>query len=644
MPFTENRFFNTTRTTVLFVFGAMSIAFAAIIGWIFGVRELLSFNPEWRNMIATSSVDILLIGAALLLRTKNKRQLSRLLAYIVLLVGILSVAEYVFNWQSPLGEILFKDKYSYEKFLSSGLSVSASIAFIFFSISLLTFSSTRKTTKYVSDFLCIIIFIGALVTLIGHVYNARELYSVPGFSKASFVTSLCLLLLSTAFMFARPGIGFVSVFYTDSKAAQVGGWQTIITVCIFFIAGILSLLGHRAGYYTLNFSISMMIFSFIIIFLLMYRIGIAKLNKAEFERETLLRLSRENEEFVQAILSSLKSSVAVIDKNGIIITVNQAWENFAATNGATELDKTTKGMNYLDVCKKSAEDGDDIARRTLLGINSVLKGDSAFYELEYPCHTAAGSLWFLLRVVKFVRDDTMAVIYHHNVTELVQSRLKLEESYQSIRRLTDHLQTIREEERTSIAKEIHDEIGQQLTVIKMNLRCLGDQHEYQNETLRDRLNDLANLLNNTINTVRRISKELRPSILDDLGLMAAIETDLGEFGKGSGIHTFFNGPESEPPLTPDLKNGLFRIFQESVTNARRHSGADMINVTFEIKESKMILSIRDNGKEYDEKEAASRTTLGILGMKERAAMMGGDYIIKKNEDAGTTVQVTVPLK
>lgn len=643
MPFTENHFFNTTRSTVLFAFGAIIIGFVALIGWLFAIPELLSFNPNWRNMIATSSVVVILTSTALLLRTRNKKKISRLLGYIVSFVGIISLTEYAFGWQSPIGELRFKDKYAYKNFLSSGISVTASFAFLFLGISLITFSSRRTRIKYISDFLCIIIFIGGLVTLIGHLYNAKELHSVPGFSKASFVTSLCLCLLSSAFLFARPEIGFLSAFYQKSKAAQVGGWQTIITVCIFFIAGGVSLLGRRAGYYNLNFGISIMIFLFIIIFLLMYRIGIAKLNKAEFEKETLYNLSRENEKFVQAILSSLKSSVAVIDKNGEIIMVNRAWEQFADNNAATELDRTGKGINYLDICKKSAYEGNEIAQQVLNGINSVLNNDTKFFELEYPRHIPSQTLWRLFRAMKFVEDNTMAVIYHDDVTELVDARLKLEESYQAIRRLTDHLQNIREEERTSIAREIHDELGQQLTVIKMDMSWLRDKLDLQNEAIRNKLNDLFILLNKAISTVQRISKELRPGILDDLGILAAIETYLEEFSKRSGIDTFFSGPDNEPAVSRNIKTGLFRIFQESLTNAGRHSEADMINVIFEVEEKNIILTISDNGKGFDEAKVATKKTLGILGMKERAAIMGGEYIIKGQKNAGTTIQVTVPL-
>lgn len=173
---------------------------------------------------------------------------------------------------------------------------------------------------------------------------------------------------------------------------------------------------------------------------------------------------------------------------------------------------------------------------------------------------------------------------------------------------------------------------------------LQDKVDYRNEAVRQKMHNLFTLLNKAINTVQRISRELRPGMLDDLGLLDAIETHLEEFSKSSGIDTFFSGPEKEPALNRNIKTGLFRIVQESLTNAGRHSGADMLNVIVEIKDNNIILTISDNGKGYDENEAALKKTLGILGMKERAAIMGGNYCIRGEKNGGTTIQVTVPLK
>ena len=230
-----------------------------------------------------------------------------------------------------------------------------------------------------------------------------------------------------------------------------------------------------------------------------------------------------------------------------------------------------------------------------------------------------------------------------DITQRKKAEQALEESFISVRRLTEHLQNIREEERTHISREIHDELGQYLTVMMMDVAWLDKKIGAENTGAKKKLTDLMELLDSTVKSVRRISTELRPSVLDDLGLVAAIELQLKEFEKRSGIYTQLLVSKSEPKLTDPVKNGLFRIFQESLTNVARHSDAKQVTVKLEKKDKKVVLMIEDNGKGFDEQIAAAKRTLGVLGMKERAAVMGGEYLISGKPGAGTIILVKIPL-
>jgi signal transduction histidine kinase len=157
------------------------------------------------------------------------------------------------------------------------------------------------------------------------------------------------------------------------------------------------------------------------------------------------------------------------------------------------------------------------------------------------------------------------------------------------------------------------------------------------------MKDLLNLLDGTVKTVRRISAELRPSLLDDLGLIAAMEWQLNEFEKRSDIKTTFIVPEEETELPNNVKTGLFRIFQESLTNVVRHSNAKKLLISLKREEGSFILSIQDDGIGFDKQKVADKNTLGILGMRERALMIDGTYDIISTPGKGTTVFVAVPL-
>ncbi len=231
----------------------------------------------------------------------------------------------------------------------------------------------------------------------------------------------------------------------------------------------------------------------------------------------------------------------------------------------------------------------------------------------------------------------------HDVTKRVEAEETMHQSYQQIRSLTEHLQNIREEERTSIAREIHDELGQQLTVLKMDVAWLSKKINDKNDAVKEKLMDLMSLLDNTVQSVRRISSELRPGILDDLGLAAAIEWHLNEFEKRSGIKTHFIYPEEERQLPGPIKTNLYRILQESLTNVARHAQAKEVKVNLVQQYRQITLNIKDDGVGFDQEQVSKKRTLGILGMKERAAMMGGRYEIQSKPGKGTTISVVIPL-
>jgi PAS domain S-box-containing protein len=230
-----------------------------------------------------------------------------------------------------------------------------------------------------------------------------------------------------------------------------------------------------------------------------------------------------------------------------------------------------------------------------------------------------------------------------DVTRQETSNIKLRESFREIRRLNEHLQMVREEERTHIAREIHDELGGQLTVLKMDASWLNQQLAGENKAVRARLKNIIQILNSMVRSVRRISSQLRPSQLDNLGLVAAMEWHVKEFRKRSRLTLVFNGPGKELQLAETVKNGLFRIFQEALTNVARHSSARHVTIDLTEKKGKLVLIIADDGKGLDYEKVRKGGTLGILGMKERAITLGGKYDMWSEPGKGTMITVTLPV-
>jgi len=230
-----------------------------------------------------------------------------------------------------------------------------------------------------------------------------------------------------------------------------------------------------------------------------------------------------------------------------------------------------------------------------------------------------------------------------DVTEKIKAQKEVVNSYKQIRELASHLQHIREEERSSIAREIHDELGQQLTGLKMDIAWINRKLTKKDEEITQKIKSMLQLADDTVRTVRRIATELRPSILDDLGLIAALEWQSNEFEKRFGIPTIFKTDLTDIYLEPDMATGLFRIYQESLTNILRHAKANKISSSLYLNKNTLILNITDNGVGFDINKITNKKTLGLLGMKERTLIMGGNYEINSNPGKGASVIVSVPM-
>jgi signal transduction histidine kinase len=220
---------------------------------------------------------------------------------------------------------------------------------------------------------------------------------------------------------------------------------------------------------------------------------------------------------------------------------------------------------------------------------------------------------------------------------------KLQESHEAFRQLATHLETIREAERTHMAREIHDELGQQLTGLKMDISWLNKKIKSEDEEVNQKIQETIQLIDSTVKSVRRIATELRPSILDDLGVVAALEWQSEEFEKRFKIKCIFKSEITNEIIPPQLATGIFRIYQECLTNVLRHSEATEVFSTLEIRDNKLLLTIRDNGRGFVVEEITNKKTLGLLGMKERSSLMGGTYEITSNPGRGTSILIIVPL-
>ncbi len=219
----------------------------------------------------------------------------------------------------------------------------------------------------------------------------------------------------------------------------------------------------------------------------------------------------------------------------------------------------------------------------------------------------------------------------------------LRQSNRELHELSLHLQNIREEERIQIARDIHDELGQQLTGLKMDVYALDQQIDSGDIAIRGKFTDILVMIEEIVGSVRKIAANLRPNILDDLGLVAALKWQSREVENRFGIKINFacDLPEIDTPV--GMSTGLFRIYQEALTNAVRHANAHLIESSLKVADHRLILGIHDDGKGIQEDAGGKKKSFGLLGIRERVFVMGGEYTLKSAPGKGTSLTVSVPV-
>ncbi len=255
-------------------------------------------------------------------------------------------------------------------------------------------------------------------------------------------------------------------------------------------------------------------------------------------------------------------------------------------------------------------------------------------------------VYFVLRPLRknILERRQVEKALHRDITEREKTEAELRFSRQQLRELSSHLQTALEEERTRIAREIHDELGQVLATLALDIHLLEGELPLRQIKARRKATAMARLIDSTIKTVQRVSAELRPVMLDDLGLSAAIQWQVREFEKRTGIACEIRlSLDGEGP-DRNRSTDLFRILQEALTNILRHAQATRVVVHLRETEDRFILQVSDNGQGITRQKIADGTSLGLLGIRERAANWGGKVEIRGLPQRGTSLKVSLPWR
>lgn len=273
-----------------------------------------------------------------------------------------------------------------------------------------------------------------------------------------------------------------------------------------------------------------------------------------------------------------------------------------------------------------------------------LKREKTIVELEFAGYERDGrrEITQLHSTLIDLNGVECVLTIAHDVTDHRMAEMEREESRQQLRALSSRQHKAREDERRAISREIHDELGQLLTGVKLDLAWAQAHVPADAKAPRARLAEAVERIAGAMEVVRRIATELRPAVLDDLGLVAALEWQAQQFARRSNVRMKIDLPPKDPPLDPDGRTTVFRIVQEALTNVARHANARNVQVSLRQQDENIVVSIRDDGRGITKEQMSDRRSLGLLGLRERAMAAGGSLDIVGSAKSGTAVTLILP--
>jgi PAS domain S-box-containing protein len=270
------------------------------------------------------------------------------------------------------------------------------------------------------------------------------------------------------------------------------------------------------------------------------------------------------------------------------------------------------------------------------------------YSIDHRIVMPDGSVRTVHEQAEVMFDDSVKPVRMlgivHDITDRKRAEEKLKESYEQLRNLSEHLQSIREEERTNIAREIHDELGQALTALKIDISMIVNKLYPDHKPLVEKTESMMKRIDETIQTVKKICTELRPTVIDHFGLSAAIEWQAEDFQKTTGINCEVSFHPEDIVLDQDISIVIFRIFQEALTNIMRHADATEVKANLKAKDGMLTLEVKDNGKGITEEQITNSSSFGLLGIRERVNFLSGNVTISGIRNEGSTIKVNIPFK
>lgn len=365
---------------------------------------------------------------------------------------------------------------------------------------------------------------------------------------------------------------------------------------------------------------------------------------AQMAAENLLRAS---DELNRAILDATTAQMAVIDQKGDLIAVNAAWSRFAAdhTCDAQQEPRTGLGNNFFNVCCQDCRPDADQANVAVAGVRAVLSGETDRFSMESKCATPDATLWFMMNATPLKTGGGGAVITYLDITGIKEAQETEIRYSQELQALARKHQDIEEKERLRLSMELHDQVGQSLAALKISL-AQAKRRLAGNPAGETALENALDIVESVAQTTHDISHRLRPPLLDELGIKSALSWHIGNLPCPENVRVHFEEDIGSARFPESVELACFRVVQEALNNALRHAEPTEIKVSIYCTAEHLCFAVRDNGRGFDMDIPLQPNehwiSLGLIGIRERIAQLGGSLKIDSKPDAGTEVSACLP--
>jgi len=632
VPNLAYRFRQASQIIALLV---LALGVIVLSGWAFRVPTITYIRPTFVSMKVNTALCFLLLGAGLWLAHDDTRQRSRrILGLAVATIGGATLVEYVFHVSLGIDQLIFRDTRTPLLSAYPGrMAISTAICFLFLGLALASLGIKKAIA--LQRALVWGSFALSLAALCGYLYGVKPLYSFTSFSTMALHTSIGLLAACLAYFLARSDEGMVSIAVSNSSSAFL--LRTLIPVIIGvpILIGWLMLAGERANLYDKPFAIALMVLGCIACLSGITLLIVRSMDRLEWEESRVEEAARESEERQTAILRSRESllstfvqnvpaGVAMLDLDMRYIQVSDRW---CADYGLES--SQILGRSHYEIFPDVPERWKEAHRRALAG--ETVRADEDYWDRKDDPRWVR---WELRPWRKPGGIIGGILIFAEDIT----NRKKTEEALAG---MTRKLIEAHEEERTWIARELHDDVNQKLALLAVDLDQGASQTSDAATTeclhrVKARIAEIAI-------DVQSLSHRLHSSKLDYLGLVSASGSFCKELSQKANVQVEFRHSDVPTTIAKEVSLSLFRVLQEALQNAIKHSGVRSFKVNLRGTSDGLELTITDDGRGFDVQEGFETEGLGLTSMRERLQIVHGRLEIKSKPGAGTTIFAHVPL-